>query len=84
MDFIEVSAKSVDDAITEACQQLSITSERLDYEVVDEVSSGFLGLGTKQAVIKARIKNSISDRAGEFLADVFKAMAMEVNVEVSY
>ena len=41
MDYIEISAKTVSDAITEACQKLSVTSDRLDYEVVDEGSAGF-------------------------------------------
>ena len=42
MDMIEVSAKTVNDAITEACQKLGVTSDKLDYEVVEEGSSGFL------------------------------------------
>ena len=56
MEYTEYSAKTVDDAITEACQALSITSDKLDYEVINEGSSGFLGLNSKPAVIKARIK----------------------------
>ena len=55
MEYVEFSGKTVDDAITEACQSFTVTSDRLDYEVVDKGSSGFLGLGTKPAVIKARI-----------------------------
>ena len=51
MDMIEVSAKTVSDAITEACQKLGVTSDKLDYEVVEEGSSGFLGIGAKSAVI---------------------------------
>jgi len=84
MDYVEISAKSLDDAITEACQQLSITSEKLDYVVVDEGSSGFLGLGTKLAVIKARVKNDLSDKADSFLRDVFNAMGMDVSVKINY
>ena len=53
MEFIEVSAKTVDDAITEACQKLTVTSDKLEYEVVEEGSAGFLGIGAKPAVIKA-------------------------------
>ena len=57
MEYIEVTGKTVDDAITEACQKLEVTSDRLDYEVVEKGSSGFLGFGNKPALIKARVKS---------------------------
>ena len=50
---IRVSAKTLDDAITEALVQLGITSDRLEYEVIEKGSAGFLGIGMKQAVIEA-------------------------------
>ena len=53
-DYITLSAKTLDDAITEALVQLGVTSDRLDYIVVEKGSEGFLGIGRKQAVIKAR------------------------------
>ena len=84
MDFVEFSAKTIDDAITEACQKLTVTSEKLEYEVIEEGSSGFLGIGAKPAVIKARIKNSVADKAKEFLKEVFDAMNMVVVIDVKY
>ena len=84
MEFIEVSAKTVNDAITEACQKLTVTSDKLEYEVVEEGSSGFLGIGSKPAIIKARIKSSVEDTAKDFLRDVFNAMGMTVVVDVKY
>lgn len=56
MEYITVSAKTLDDAITEALIQLGVTSDKLDYEVIEKGSAGFLGIGMKQAVIKARKK----------------------------
>lgn len=56
MEYIEVTGKTVDDAITEACQKLMVTSDKLDYEVVEKGTSGFLGFASKPAVIKAKIK----------------------------
>lgn len=53
---IRVSAKTVDDAITEALIQFGVTSDRLEYEVIEKGSAGFLGIGMKQAVIEARRK----------------------------
>ena len=83
MEYIEVSAKNIDDAITEACQQLGTTSDQIEYEVIDKGSTGFLGIGSKNAVIKARKKEgSVEDNVKEFLNSVFAAMNMEVELIV--
>ena len=84
MEFVEFSAKTVDDAITDACQKFTVSSDKLEYEVVEEGSSGFLGIGSKPAVIKARVKSSVTDIAKDFLKDVFEAMDMVVVVNVKY
>ncbi len=86
MDYKEFSAKTVNEAITEACQSFGVTSDKLIYEVVEEGSSGFLGIGSKAAVIKAAVKQeeSIEDAAKTFLNDVFAAMNMEVVINVKY
>ena len=84
MEYIEISAKTVSEAITEACRKLGVTSDKLEYTVVDEGSSGFLGIGSKPAVIKAAVKCSIEDSAKNFLNDVFASMNMTVVVNINY
>ena len=84
MEYIEISAKTVADAITEACQKLEVTSDKLEYIVVEEGSSGFLGIGSKPAIIKAKVKSSITDTAKDFLKDVFEAMNMVVVIDAKY
>ena len=84
MDFIEISDKTIEDAITKASIELGTTSDKLEYEVIEEGSSGFLGIGAKPAVIKARVKSSVEDTAKDFLKDVFEAMDMTVVVDVKY
>ena len=59
MGEITVSAKTVDDAITEALIQLGVTSDMLEYDVIEKGSSGFLGIGSKQAVIRAWKKKTL-------------------------
>ena len=59
MDFIEVTGKTVEDAITEACRKLTVTSDHLEYEVIDKGNTGFLGFNSKPAIIKARAKVEI-------------------------
>jgi len=86
-EYIEISAKTVNEAITEACRKFGVTSDKLEYEVVEEGSSGFLGIGSRPAVIKAAVKIekiSVEDAAKNFLNDVFAAMNMIVIVDVIY
>lgn len=84
MEYMEFSAKTVDDAIVDACAKLVITREKLEYEIIEEGTSGFLGIGSKPAVIKARAMSNIDDVAKDFLKDVFTAMDMAVVVNVKY
>ena len=82
MEYIEVSAKTVDEALTEASIKLGITSNELEYEVVEKGSSGFLGIGSKEAVIKVRKKFSVEETVIDFLKSVLSAMDMEVEIIV--
>lgn len=58
MEFIEISAKTVDDAITKACIEMETSSDNLEIQVVREGTSGFLGFGSKPAIIKVRRKEA--------------------------
>jgi len=82
MEYMEFSAKSVDEAVTEASIALGIPSSELEYEVVEKGSTGFLGIGSKDAVIKARKKFSVEENVKEFLKSVFHAMDMAVEIIV--
>lgn len=65
MEFREFNAKTVSDCITDACTTFSVPSDRLEYEVVSEGSSGFMGLGAKLATIKARVKEESFEEVAE-------------------
>lgn len=82
MEFIEVSAKTVDDAITEASIKLGTTSDKIEVEVIEKGFTGFLGIKSKPAIIKARKKNDTVDNIREFLENVFSAMNMEVTIDI--
>ena len=83
MEYIEISAKTVDDALTEACVKLSTTSDKIGYEVIDKGSNGFLGIGSKNAVIKVCKKVSVEDEVKDFLNKVFAAMDMQVEILIN-
>ena len=84
MEYREFSAKTKEDAITEACQYFTVSSDKLMIEVVDEGSNGFLGIGAKPAIIKAAVKGTVEDKAKDFLKDVLEAMDLEVVIDVKY
>ena len=84
MDFIKISAKNLDEAITQALIRLEITSDQLEYEVIDKGSSGILGIGSRPAVIQAKRKFSLEGSAKDFLQEVLKTMGMEVEIGVIY
>ena len=72
MEYREFTGKTVDDAIIEAATTLGIASSELDIEVVNEGKSGFLGIGAKPAVIKARAKQEVKDDLDDMLAKAKK------------
>ena len=78
---IRVSAKTVDDAITEALIQLGVTSDKLEYEVIEKGSSGFLGIGCKQAVIEARKKEEKEEEPVEDILKEFKESTIKMEKE---
>ena len=83
MDFIEISAKTVDDAVTEGLIKLGTTSDKIEYEIIEKGSSGFLGIGSRPALIKVRKKSEVEDYVYDFLHNVFLAMNMEVEILIN-
>lgn len=82
MEYREFTAKTVDDAIVEAAIQLETTSDKLDYEVIEKGSSGFLGIGSRPAKIRARKILDTKGKVEEFLNQVFDAMQIQVNMNI--
>ena len=80
MEMITVTAKTVEDAITQASLQLGVSSDRIQYEVVEKGSAGVLGglFGSKPAVIRAKKIETVDDKAVDFLNSVFDAMGLAV------
>ncbi|MCR4568716.1 MAG: protein jag, partial [Pseudobutyrivibrio sp.] len=84
MEYKEFIGKTVSDALTNATVSLGVTSDQIKYEVIEEGSTGFLGIGSKDAVIKVFISNDEDPKqvASDFLKGVFEAMQLEVNISM--
>lgn len=81
MKEIQKKAKTVDKAIEEALAELNVTKEDVEIEVLEEGSKGFLGFGSKDAVVKVVVKHNPEKIAKEFLREMFIAMGIVVNIE---
>lgn len=56
MDLIEVSGRTLEEAVQAAALELGVSTDAIDYEIVEEGAKGFLGLGQVPTTVKARIK----------------------------
>lgn len=83
-NWLEISAKTVDEALTEALIKLETTSDQIEYEVIEKESSGLLGLFSKPAKIRVCKKESVDDKVRNFLADLFEKMEIKVEVVLDY
>lgn len=87
MDFEEFTGKTLEDAITNAKIALGLTGEDIEYEVIDDGRTGFLGIGSKPASIRARKKEenlNPEEYIRIFLNDMFKAMDLVVEIIINY
>ena len=82
MEFREFTGKTVSDAITEATIALGTTSDQIEYEVVEEGSSGLLGLFSKNAVIRAKCKDTPEDTLKVFICEVLEKMDMPAEPKI--
>ena len=81
MDSIRVTAKTVEDAITEASIMLGTSSDNIEYTVIDKGSSGFFGIGGRKAVIEAKKKFTDEDLMKEVFGDTEEKQKKEPKKE---
>ena len=82
---IEKTGKTIEEAQQAALAELQVPSDMVEFEVLEAPSKGFLGLiGNKPARILARVKElAPAEKAEKFLADIFAAMKLDVQIEAS-
>ena len=70
MEFQLFTGKNVEDALTKALVELGVTSDKVEYEVVEKGSNGILGIGSKPAKINVRVKEDKPIVVEEAPADI--------------
>lgn len=83
MEYTEFMGKTVEDAVMEAAIRLGTSSDKLEYDVIEKGSTGFLGIGSKPAKIRARKILDTKGKVEEFLSQVFHAMQLEVEIHMN-
>ena len=84
MEFVEFKGKTKDETLMQASVELGVPSTDLEYEVVSEETKGFLGIGSKPCIIKARRKKTFIDEIREYLESLFKAMDIETEIQMEF
>ncbi len=83
-NWYEFTAKTVDEALTEALIKLETTSDQVEYEVIEKESNGFLGMFSKPAKIRVCKKESVQEIVTNFLNKLFSCMGIEVGLVIEY
>lgn len=79
---VEKTAKSVNEATQLALEALGVAEDEVTVEVLDEGTKGFLGIGSKEAKVRVALNNVEVYAARQFLGSVFKAMGLEVEIDI--
>ena len=84
MEFVEFKGKTKDEALMQASVELGVPSTDLEYEVVSEETKGFLGIGSKPCIIKARRKKTFIVERREYLERLVKAMDIQTEIQIEF
>ena len=84
MKTIEMTGKTIDEALENALNELKLTKDRVDVEIIDEGNKGFLNLiGVKPAKIRVSVKRNAVEEAKTFLEEVLSSMGVEAKLEAT-
>jgi len=78
---VEKSAKTVQEAVNLALEELGANIEDVDIDVLEEGNKGIFGIGGKNARVKVTLRKSLADEAAAFLREVFSKMDVSMNIE---
>lgn len=85
MKFVEIKAKTVDEAVEKALSDLNTTKENVEIEILEE-SKGLFGiLGSKEVKVRVTlIKEDETSKAESFLKNITEKMGMDTELETVY
>lgn len=85
MKYVEKTAKTVDEAITEALIELETTSDNVEIEIINKGSSGIFSIfNSKPARVRVKKKFNLEEYVVDFLSRIFNTMDLDVLIKTSY
>ncbi|GAA0086752.1 protein jag [Clostridium sp. CTA-7] len=83
MKTLEMTGKSVSEALKSALKELKVTEDKVEYEVIEEGSKGFLNLiGTKPAKILVKVKRDYKEDVRVFLRSILDNMGIQAEIRI--
>ena len=81
MKIVEMTGKTVNEALKNALKQLNLTEDKVEVEVIQEASRGFFNLiGNKPAKILVKVKRDYIEDGKIFLRNVLDSMGIESEI----
>ncbi len=85
MKFVEMKAKTVDEAVSKALSELNTTKENVEIEILEESKSLFGLLGSKEVKVKVTLlKEDETLKATEFLRNITEKLGMDTEFDAAY
>jgi spoIIIJ-associated protein len=82
MKVLEMTGKTVEDALQNALKELKLTEDKVEYEVLDEGHKGFLNIGSKPAKIRVKVRKDYISDAKTFLGSVLDNMGVKAEISI--
>ena len=83
MKILEMTGKTINEALNNALKELKLTEDKIEYEVLDEGSKGFLNIiGTKPAKILVKVKRDYKEEVRVFLRSILDNMRVQSEIKI--
>ena len=83
MKVIEMTGKTIEEAINHGLKELNTSKDKVEIKVIDEGSKGFLNfIGTRPARIEMKLKKDYEKEVRDFLESILKSMNVEANINI--
>ena len=83
MKSFEATGKTYEEALMAGLTQMGLPSDKVDVEVLEEGTKGFLGIGAKPYRLRLTKKDTPAIRAEEFLKNLTSLMGLEVSFDIT-
>lgn len=84
MIIIEKSAKTIDDAVNAALNELGVTKDEVEIEVINEGKRGILGIGSEEAKVRVKMEETPLNKAEKYVKSVMDSFGIDVDIKASY